>query len=214
MNNYLITLTPVGRFFFGGDMTFSVKDNKEHNEKYSSYIIESNPFPQQTSLLGMLRFLILSNDSEAFDMDKQEIKAVAKERENQELSYVEKLIGATSFVLTENNAEQNFGKIRNLSSCILQMSQDGSNWENLLPTPPVFEKSVNFATATEASLNGKTILLPTINNYDAKEWYEALFSSSDNSIQLKSSDIFCKDQRIGIEKGMFYQLFATPNSIQ
>ena len=67
MSNYLITLTPTGRFFFGGDMTFKVgrKDKNEFNEQFSSYIIKSAMFPQQTSLLGMLRFLILSNDTTA-----------------------------------------------------------------------------------------------------------------------------------------------------
>ena len=51
MSKYIIKLTPTGRFFFGGDMTFSVgeqpddknkkKDFQKHNEKFSSYIIPS-----------------------------------------------------------------------------------------------------------------------------------------------------------------------------
>ena len=69
MSKYIIKLIPTGRFFFGGDMTFTIGKQKEtdkskgekdsyqiYNEEFSSYIISSLKFPQQTSLLGMLRF--------------------------------------------------------------------------------------------------------------------------------------------------------------
>ena len=54
MNKYIITLTPTGKFFLGGDMTFALggEDNKRFDEQFSSYIIKSNYLPQQTSLLG------------------------------------------------------------------------------------------------------------------------------------------------------------------
>ena len=67
-NKYKIELTPVDKFFFGGDMTFQVGNAKsDFNERFSSYIIKSSYYPQQTSLLGMLRFLILRNaGSEVF----------------------------------------------------------------------------------------------------------------------------------------------------
>ena len=64
---YLVTLKPIDKFFFGGDMTFAIpegnKERKEANRSFSSYIIRSMPFPQQTSLLGMLRFLLLRKRS-------------------------------------------------------------------------------------------------------------------------------------------------------
>lgn len=68
---YKITLTPVDKFFFGGDMTFQVGTNEKDsfNEQFSSYIIRSAMFPQQTSLLGMLRFLILRNSGEEIFKD-------------------------------------------------------------------------------------------------------------------------------------------------
>ena len=56
-------------------MTFEVgdKSNKDYNSKYSSYIIESNKFPQQTSLLGMLRYLLLTKSPKVFSVDENRI---------------------------------------------------------------------------------------------------------------------------------------------
>lgn len=103
MSKYKITLTPTGRFFFGGDQRFQIGDTKD--ESFDSYIIQSRKFPQQTSLLGMLRFLILSN-SEAFDKRAQTIK---------DRSGAEKLIGPVSFSIT--GKENNYGVIQKIGSC-------------------------------------------------------------------------------------------------
>lgn len=74
MSKYLVKLMPLGKFFFGGDMTFKI-GNKE--TAFSSYIIHSFTTPQQTSILGMMRFLILSNNDEAFNIKENRIKAFA-----------------------------------------------------------------------------------------------------------------------------------------
>lgn len=55
MSTYLIKLCPIDRFYFGNDVTFG-PDN-------ANYFVRSNHFPQQTTLLGMLRYyLLLQND--------------------------------------------------------------------------------------------------------------------------------------------------------
>jgi CRISPR-associated protein Cmr3 len=48
MPQYLITLTPLDTFFFGGETTFGQNDG-------ANYFAKSNLFPQQTTLLGALR---------------------------------------------------------------------------------------------------------------------------------------------------------------
>jgi len=48
---YLITLTPLEPFMFGGDQTFGVLGDKEAG----SYLVQSRQFPQQTALLGMVK---------------------------------------------------------------------------------------------------------------------------------------------------------------
>lgn len=108
MSKYKITLTPAGRFFFGGDQRFQIGEKKD--ESFDSYIIQSRKFPQQTSLLGMLRFLILSN-SEAFDKDNQKILDTEKSKE---------LIGGVSF---EKGGDNEFGKIKDIGPCGLCKDQ-------------------------------------------------------------------------------------------
>ena len=122
MSKYQITLTPVDKFFFGGDMTFQVgakelpknwneitdenerariEKQVEDNTRYSSYIIQSSLFPQQTSLLGMLRFLILRNYEDVF----KEGQIVNKDR-------AKALIGERSFTVNANDHDENhFGRI-------------------------------------------------------------------------------------------------------
>ena len=97
--NYLVKLTPTGKFFFGGDMRFGVNGNEG---KFSSYIIETSKMPQQTSLLGMMRFLLLSKDETLFDVKKNCIK------ENASKESLEALIGASGFSVNENKDANNF----------------------------------------------------------------------------------------------------------
>lgn len=51
MAYYQIRLTPVENFFFGGE--------KHNHEEVTNYFVESNYFPQQTTLLGFMRYLML-----------------------------------------------------------------------------------------------------------------------------------------------------------
>lgn len=191
MSKYLITLTPTGSFFFGGDMSFSVKDNKDHNEKFSSYIIESNQFPQQTSLLGMLRFLILSNNKTAFDHFTQKIL---------DKNNASTLIGSGSFSVHNTHTENSFGKIKSISPCILQKKENNMNWIDLFPTAPLYESGVDFSSPINAIINGKTVNVPVIKEYNPKKQYESIFKSQDETVSIEESKIFLKDQRIGIEK--------------
>lgn len=52
--HYLITLTPMDWFFFGGERTLD-------DGKSADYISHSNKFPQQSALLGMIRYQLLKS---------------------------------------------------------------------------------------------------------------------------------------------------------
>ncbi len=102
---YLIILTPLEPFFFGGDRTFGAL-----GEDGSNYLVHSRPFPQQTALLGMIRkemlmqsgLLTKKRRGEWIDEDKKE-KAKA-------------LVGDTKFMF---NQEQDFGVLNNISAVFL-----------------------------------------------------------------------------------------------
>lgn len=56
--NYKFTLTPLEDYYFGGERTFGeLTDDEGRN-----YLAYSNPYPQQSGLLGLLRFLLLQEN--------------------------------------------------------------------------------------------------------------------------------------------------------
>ncbi|GHU75953.1 CRISPR-associated protein Cmr3 [Bacteroidia bacterium] len=190
---YLITLTPTGKFYFGGDNTFEVAGNDLYSkDTFGSYIVASNCFPQQTSLLGMLRFLLLSN-SDAFDKNLQEITKSNKDK-------AKELIGQKSFHIGESN---NFGKIESIGTCFIRRGH-----ENFFPAPKDFQLRVNFSQITDGKFNGAGRKIPTICYWDKKEnkiedymakfHSENLFVSENHTI--KFDGIFIEDRRIGIDR--------------
>jgi len=196
MSNYLMTLTPMGSYFFGGERTFSV--GKEDKNELASYIVESNLFPQQTSLLGMLRFWLLRN-SALFDIASNKIKNEATTQE------IKDLIGENGFCAV--NA-RDFGKIKKVGFCFLQNELNGK-WEIILPTPLDYLLEVDFSKPKEAFYNGKTKKLPDIKikgekgdfkPYTAKDGLIRRYISPNGKVVYKESDIFKTDRRIGINR--------------
>lgn len=206
MSKYQITLTPVDKFFFGGDLTFAVglKDTKkkredlterekkeiDFNTQYSSYIIQSSMFPQQTSLLGMLRFLILRNAGEEVFKDGHIVdKARAKE-----------LIGERSFMVNSNN---DFKTIKSLGHVRIRRTANGQSSD--LEFAPLF-KELSFTDASVGSYNLSDICLPSLskNDYDAKKGLDIMLTNGVNNFKLKDDEnkncVFVEDCRIGINR--------------
>lgn len=188
---YLITLTPTGKFFFGGDMTFEVKSNnpdaKEEDEafnsKFSSYIIRSNKFPQQTSLLGMLRFLILRNEPAVFDSNTQ---SITKWKE------AAKLIGERSFQNSDKANE--YGIIKRLYPCFLQKEFEKGKWGDLVRSAKDNGLDVGFDSLTSSIVNGKTIELPTL-EFDTKKEYKVTYKQDSPTMEIDEEG----------EKGIFIE---------
>lgn len=177
----------MGKFFFGGDMTFTV-DGKDTD--FTSYIIRSNKFPQQTSLLGMLRFLILRNDPKVFDSASQSIT----DREG-----AKALIGAKSF---EASGEKgSYGVIKSISPCFVQAKEEGDKWTALLLEPKAAQIKVDFSESTKAMLNGVEVDIPQT-NYDSKKYYETFYKVKGGNQEIKESEIFIEDISNGINRNI------------
>ena len=223
MNKYLITLTPVDRFFFGGEIGFSrgskieKKENetaeektlRQENEKLlkvdetnSSYIVKSKLFPQQTSLLGMLRFAFLSANDKAFANGKI-------------IDHVEatKTIGAESFSLGADT-EMNFGKIKTIYPCFLRRKTAKQDWINLTVAPMDYKLSITFDKGN-ALLNNRKMKTPAIKGYDPKAGLTS-YCIGENISELETGKLFTEDIRIGIDRnfdgkpneGAFYKQIA------
>lgn len=217
MSKYLIKLKPIGKYFFGGDMTFEVgdKSNKDYNSKYSSYIIESNKFPQQTSLLGMLRYLLLTKTKspEVFSLNENRIT-------NKDAAA--KIIGQASFSVIQNHKldekeGSRFGKIDSIGPCFLlhEYSKEGRLIEEyFLSAPKDSQFIVSFDGSIDAYYNENQLKVPSISykskkgesdgeekikEYTSKAEFDTIYINGNGST-IKEDDIFIKDTRIGINK--------------
>ena len=175
----------MGKFFFGGDMTFTVNGK---DTDFTSYIIRSNKFPQQTSLLGMLRFLVLRNAEEAFDHFSQSIT-------NREKATT--LIGKKSFEMSGN--EGCFGVIKSISPCFIQAKVEDDKWTMLLLEPKAAQIKVDFSESTKAMLNGVEVDIPPM-DYDYKKYYETFYKTKGGNQEIKESIIFIEDISNGINR--------------
>lgn len=95
MPHYQIHITPLEYFFFGSE--------KHNADLTTNYFVESQPYPQQTTLLGLLRFFLLQKNG----------LITGKSINNQ--AAAKNLIGHESFDFCNKIEKDTFGKIKNIS---------------------------------------------------------------------------------------------------
>ena len=106
---YKITLYPLERFFFGGDQTFGEGDAR-------NYFASSTFFPQQSALLGMIRYQLL------FQNDLLDNSGRVINTENR----ADDLIGKTGFSTKKIERDSvNFGAIEGISPVFIS-TPDGN----------------------------------------------------------------------------------------
>ncbi|BAQ13949.1 putative CRISPR-associated protein [Clostridium botulinum] len=113
MSRYLVKLKPVDSFFFGGEKGFGFNNGKE---PLQNNIVKSREFPQQTSILGMIRKEILV--LHGYLKEKWDYNDDEKEK-----NY--KLIGKQSFSIDGEN--QDFGIINSISPVFIIQETKGSD---------------------------------------------------------------------------------------
>jgi len=101
MANYQIKLTPVDTFFFGGE-----KHTEQDRKLETNYFVESNLYPQQTTLLGLLRYYLLLKNPSVFQNNRITDKKEAA-----------KIIGSSSF--DYNSPPKDYGKISSIGPLYL-----------------------------------------------------------------------------------------------
>lgn len=171
-NTYLVKLTPLGTFFFGGEQGTT-----------ADYYLKGNYFPQQTALLGLIRHQLLLQNNLLLDnsiKDKDTAKA---------------LIGESSFQY--NNSTQTFGVIRSISECCIGNTVLNNNNEFCTclyhPIPPVFTKII--ASAADHWL------FPEYDpkSYYPQE-FGLLKTSKVCNPTFNNEEIFVESERPGIDK--------------
>ncbi len=187
MSRYKVTLKPLDWFFFGGEQSFG-------NEENQSFIARSRRYPQQTSILGMVRYQLLKQNGLLLTGNKEWDSRRTAERDN--------LIGKDSFYI-ESTKKQSFGAILSISPVFIQ-----ENNQQLMPMP--LSHGMNFSRETEYIwMNGTkyenmvTSVSPIGNLYDN---YGKLIAENNslkkiNATNLDDADgLILSTMQIGITK--------------
>ncbi|MBI1938215.1 MAG: type III-B CRISPR module-associated protein Cmr3 [Ignavibacteriales bacterium] len=182
----LVKLTPYDRYFFGGNNTFGEGDSV-------NYFVKSKYFPQQTSLLGLVRYqLMVQNNNGAFIKNKIVDPAKAAE-----------LINHKSFDI--NDREFSFGKIKELSPVFIA----GENEEYLFPANREYQwdneekkyvlREFKILENSNSKIYQSQKFIPYLGNYIAKEDLPDLLISTDKDL-YNYSKVFLEHKQVGIRK--------------
>ena len=194
---YLCTLKPISKFFFGGERTFGQDGGTKTN-----YLVRSNAFPQQTTLLGMLRFELLKQNN---------LVPITRANEVD----VGKTIGKQSFKISELSPD--YGFIQNISPLFICK---GDEKLSLAPRDVVryMDKkdqlidneqwAFSADSQNKAFLFGsdKEVVLSVIDKFNHKHDYQPHFLHSDGTSVPFDYDsdtkegVFISESQIGIKK--------------
>lgn len=201
-NKYLVCLHPLQTFFFGDEQTFNPIVGE------SNYFVRSNYFPQQTGLLGLMRYLVLQHNGKL----------------NLPPSSTKDLIGNTGF--TSESKPQDFGIIKSISPIFIRYEKAGvpiknyipqakdwayNNDKQPVPLETVSGDEIGIASAATRRINK----LPVLKGYKAKnELAQLLVESSGKEWKYydwnkdkkdnPQNGIFVSQTRVGIAKSYAY----------
>lgn len=109
---YLVTLTPLEPFIFGGDNTFG----KLGDELNGTYLVKSRMFPQQTAILGMLRKEIMTQSG----VLTRKVRGEWVDPKDKDKA--KELVGTDKFDITAKGIN-NFGTIKFLEPVFLMQNE-------------------------------------------------------------------------------------------
>ena len=152
-------MTPLEQYAFGDDQGFKYPGEKGTGKE--SYLVRSRELPEQTTILGLLRYLVLQDQK----MLKTDFQYTEEER-----ARMKQYIGAESFSFSSNEL-QNFGYIHEISPVFLVNDK-----EEILIRNPFHNKAksgyspIQMEEGTTDTSAGN-IALPKIGEYSAKDGY-------------------------------------------
>ena len=184
---YKMTLRPVGPYFFGTERGYG-PDN-------ASYFATSRRFPQQSTLLGMLRYRLLEMRGWLFDSSG---KSDSKSHQRRDL------IGSHSFRPSKADKARSYGAIRSISD--LQLEDDAD-----MLLPGALDRGYTYSYTTEGQYT--TLLegaheakvrrtIPDLGSaFDYKDQTDPhLIRVGDVSKPISLESVFVESQRVGITK--------------
>lgn len=177
---YKITLTPLERFFFGGETVFG---DDGQSARRRSYLVQSNFLPQQSGLLGLLREQLLRQNDLLLN-PKSDVETVEK---------AGNLVGEKSF--SPDHGESPYGLIQKISALALT-DNNGQLWQpaplddRKMPDSNKVLQDLRFAWDESAKR-------PLMRNLNSKEDLDLQFESAGIERRTLGS-FFQEDAQVGI----------------
>lgn len=199
--NYEITLQPLEHYFFGGERTHNTAQSEESN-----YFAVSNRYPQQSTLLGLWRYLMLAwHDLLPLTQENQ---ADAKQR-----------MGPRSFNSAKPQELQTFGEIKAIAPLLLKhqdryhrlgydIPQGAFSW---LPTKALTAGGIRDQTPRLAGFNPKQgLAIKALPEQGESVKLDSIFSPHTQIGIQKQADEegFFKQQAYRLAKGWSFSCFA------
>jgi CRISPR-associated protein Cmr3 len=212
MSKYLVTLKPLTPYFFGGEKTFE--------DGNVNYYVRSNYLPQQTTILGMLRYeLLLQNELIGTDPKTKDWHS---------------LIGTHSFGKQDGKFVNEFGAIKNISPVFITNKKNYFTTQSLDWAYYDFDDgekingfsvkkkriapisfNIDHVTAGIAIYDQQALGVPKVSvgksPYNPKCGLVSLWVSSDGKI-LKQWD-YCKPDKFNVKGGFENGLFVKHEQI-
>ena len=196
MTEYLVTFKPLGDYSFGSDRHFSfVGKNNYSKDEYAPYFIRTNSVPEQSTVFGMIRYLILVSNGIQLKQDFQYDKGTRNK--------MRALIGEKSFSL--NGGVGDFGKLEKISPIFLLKNSE----EIIIPNPfnnkqgkegiAQFEPMILEEEFTLSTSFGE-IALPKSKEYNPKEGYGDGYYNIDTGHLEAIEDIFMTKVATGVRR--------------
>mgnify|MGYP000712051445 CR=1 FL=1 len=189
MTEYLVTFKPLGDYSFGSDRRFSfVGKNNYSKDEYAPYFIRTNSVPEQSTVFGMIRYLILVSNGIPLKQDFQ--------YDDDTQDNMKELIGEKSFSL--NGSVQHFGKLEKISPIFLLKNSE----EIVIPNPfnnkqgkdgieqfapMILEQKIKVSTSFGE------ISLPKSKEYNPKEGYGNGYYNINTGCLEAIEDIFMRE---------------------
>lgn len=181
---YIVRLTPVGSYFFGGETTFG--DGKNQN-----YLVRSCILPQVSAVLGVLRYEILRRNN---------LLETGAENDAEKKEKWPEYIGKPFNI---EAPAASYGQIREISPIFMERKSDGVLFT---PCPADLGYEVMFGNDEKVSYFGKEIPQPliteqgtnTICDFKHYDNWKKWIGTDGNTID--ADKIFINDERVGINK--------------
>ena len=197
MTEYLVTFRPLGNYSFGSDRRFSFVGKKNYSEdEYTPYFIRTNRVPEQSTVFGMIRYLILVSNGIQLKQDFQYDKD--KDTRNK----MGALIGEKSFSL--NGGVQGFGKLEKISPIFLLKNSE----EIVIPNPfnnkqgkeGIDQFAPMILEEIKVSTSFGEIALPKSKEYNPKEGYGDGYYNINTGHLEAIEDIFMTKVATGVRR--------------